>query len=209
MTVLDLQKAIEKNKEYERQIQKLESELTTYKDSLSSMMQDFDNSKSYCLQLEGEKSMLQIEVRRLTEQLEAKKRENEELRNKNSQLDNKMYELSALQYRNMELETQIKQQKVELEKKDQVIILKLQDLEVQYQRITQLETQLGSKFMLEDKIKQLNSEIDRITKENQMLKHELEDYRYNYTLYNNINDRYHELLVNYVLLSSVAESQKS
>lgn len=96
--------------------------------------------------------------------------------------------------------------KNELEKKDHTILLKLQDLETQYQRITQLESQLGTKFMLEDKIKVLNLDIEKIIKENKILKVELEDYRYKSIQYNILFDRYNDMLLNLVLANATIES---
>lgn len=85
---------------------------------------------------------------------------------------------------------------------------KIQEIEQLYQRTTTLETQLGSKFILEDKINLLNGELERILHENKLLIKELDDNRYQYSQYSLLADKYNDLMADYVLTSSVIESLK-
>lgn len=107
-TIFEYQRQIEKNKDQEKIILKLETDLAQYKESMSVVLLDFDKTKTYILQIEGEKSMLAIEIRRLTETLEIKNTEINDLRSKQGGLESKLMELSAIQYMNVEMESQLK-----------------------------------------------------------------------------------------------------
>lgn len=85
--------------------------------------------------------------------------------------------------------------------------MKTQDKEILTQSITQLELELRQRMTLEDENGLLNKEIERLTNLNHELEKELEDYRYKYTMYNTISDKYQNLLIEYVLQTSVVESQ--
>eukprot|EP00825_Cyclidium_porcatum_P046924 TRINITY_DN74_c0_g1_i1.p1 TRINITY_DN74_c0_g1~~TRINITY_DN74_c0_g1_i1.p1 ORF type:complete len:894 (+),score=216.24 TRINITY_DN74_c0_g1_i1:144-2825(+) len=208
MTAIDLQKSRDRIEELERIIQNKDTEVNKYRDSISAILQELEKTKTYILQVEGDKSMFQIEIRRLADLLESKKKENDELRIRAQGQDNKIIELSQIQYLNLELESQIKQLKAETEKKDTIIMSKIQEIEQLYQRTTTLETQLGSKFILEDKINLLNGELERILHENKLLIKELDDNRYQYSQYSLLADKYNDLMADYVLTSSVIESLK-
>lgn len=94
MTAIDLQKSRDRIEELERIIQNKDTEVNKYRDSISAILQELEKTKTYILQVEGDKSMFQIEIRRLADLLESKKKENDELRIRAQGQDNKIIELS-------------------------------------------------------------------------------------------------------------------
>lgn len=100
----DLQKSKDRCNELQNYIRQQDAQLNQYKELIAHHLAEIEKLKSAEIKIQGEKSMLEIEIRRYQEVQQKKKEECDDLRNKINGLEVKMVEYNQLMYTRLELE---------------------------------------------------------------------------------------------------------